>query len=61
MWIVDVRIGIHECLEDIVSRHLFDALGDALVTLAQDVARLGPLLARQRERQRVILDALAPP
>ncbi len=36
------------------------ALGDALVALLQDVARFGPGLVGEHQRERVVLDALAP-
>ena len=60
MRIVDVRVRIDECLEDVVRGDLFDALADPLVALAQDVAGLRPGLARQQQRERVVLDPLAP-
>ena len=58
--VVDVRVRVHERLEHVVRGDLLDALCDALVALAQDVARLGPGLAGEQQRQRVVLHALAP-
>ena len=51
---------VHERLEHILGLALVHALGHVLVALAQNVGDLGPLLARGDERQRVVLDALAP-
>ncbi len=55
-----VRERVHEILEDVVRGDLLAALEHALVALAQDVARFGPGLVRQHQRERVVLDALAP-
>ena len=51
---------VHERLEHILGLALIHALRDVLVALAQHVRDLGPLLARDDERQRVVLHALAP-
>ena len=58
--VVDVRIGVHKVFEHVVVRYLLDALEDALVALLQHVARLGPGLVGEHQRQGVVLDALAP-
>ena len=55
-----VRERVHEILEHVVGRDLFGALGNALVALFQDVVRFGPGLVGEHQRQRVVLDALAP-
>ncbi len=52
--------GVHERLEHIVGLALIHALRHMLVALAQDIGRLGPLLAGGDQRQCVVLDALAP-
>ena len=52
--------GVHERLEHVLGLALIHALRDVLVALAQDVGDLGPLLAGDDERQRVVLHALAP-
>ena len=53
---VAVEVG----LEDLLGLDLVDALEHPLVARAQRVAGLGPGLAGERQRQRVVLDALAP-
>ena len=55
-----VRERVHEHFEDVVARDLLGALEHALVALLQDVARLRPGLLGEHQRQRVVLDALAP-
>ena len=56
----DVRERVHEDLEHVVGRDLLAALGGALVTLLQHLARLGPGLVGQHQRDGVVLHALAP-
>ena len=55
-----VRERVHEHFEDVVARDLLGALENALVALLQDVARFRPGLLGEHQRQRIVLDALAP-
>ncbi len=58
--IVGARVGIHERLEHVVGAHLVDALQRGLVTLLEQLRGFVPVLAGEQQRQRVVLDALAP-
>jgi hypothetical protein len=58
--VVDVRVGVHEALEHVVGGHLVDALQHPVVALLEHLARLRPGLVGEQQRQRVVLDALAP-
>ena len=60
MRIEGARVGVHEVLEHVLGGDLIDALQHTLVALAQQLGRLRPALAGEHERQRVVLDALAP-
>lgn len=60
MRVVDVRVRVHEVLEHVVARDLVDALQHALVALLEHVARVGPRLVGEHQRQRVVLDPPAP-
>ena len=60
MRIVGASVGIHERFEHVIGAHLVDALECGLVTLLEELRRFVPALAGQQQRQRVVLDALAP-
>ena len=60
MRIVGARVGIHERLEHIVGAHLVDTLERGLVTLLEQLGGFVPGLSGEQQRQRVVLDALAP-
>ena len=55
-----VRERVHEILEHVVGGDLLAALGGALVALGQHVAGFFPGLVGEHQRDRVVLDALAP-
>ena len=53
-------IGVHQVFEGFVSCYLIDALQNAVVALVENRHRLGPFLAGEQQRQRVVFYALAP-
>src|SRR5213082_1802610 len=60
MRIEGARVGVHQTFEYVLAGHLVDALEHALVALAQNLGRIRPSLAGEHQRQRIVLDALAP-
>src|SRR2546421_12620432 len=60
MRIEGARVGVHQTFEYVLAGHLIDALEHALVALAQNLGRIRPSLAGEHQRQRIVLDTLAP-
>ena len=58
--IVGARVGIHQRLEHVVGADLVDALERGFVALLEQLGGFVPVLAGEQQRQRIVLDALAP-
>ena len=54
------RVRVHQVLEHVLRRDLVDSLQHTLVALLQQVGDFRPLFAREHQRQRIVLHALAP-